>query len=157
MASKKVSIAFSTTRSIKYLKLLLTALVKIPFAPPKTVWRGVRKNDNDEFPRGKQVIWWSFSSCTETLTVLENAMYLGNVGERTLFSIEIFNGKDIRAHSHFDIEDEILLLPGTCMEVLSQLDQSSGLRIVHLKQKMPEEMLIEPPFEGILNIFDGLF
>jgi hypothetical protein len=84
-------------------------------------------------------------------------MYLGNVGERTLFSIEIFNGKNISAHSHFGIEDEILLLPGTCMEVQSQLDQSSGLRIIHLKQKMPEEMLIEPPFEGILNIFDGLF
>jgi hypothetical protein len=140
----------------KYLKLFLTALVKIPFAPPQTVWRGVRKNVNDEFPSGIQKIWWSFASCTETLTVLENEMYLGNVGERTLFSIETFNGKNIRTHSHFDIEDEILLLPGTCMEVLSQLDQSSGLHIIHLKQKIPDEMLIEPPFEGILNIFDGL-
>jgi len=141
----------------KYLKLFLTALVKIPFAPPQAVWRGVRKNVNDEFPSGTQVTWWSFSSCTQTLTVLENAMYLGNVGERTLFSIEIFNGKNIRDHSHFDKEDEILLLPGTYMEVQSQLDQPSGLHIIHLKQKIPEEMLIEPPFEGILNIFDGLF
>jgi hypothetical protein len=141
----------------KYLKLFLTALVKTPCAPPQTVWRGVRKNVKDEFPRGTQVIWWSFSSCTATLTVLENGMYLGNVGDRTLFSIEIFNGRNIRAHSHFDKEDEILLLPGTYMEVQSQLDQPSGLHIIHLKQKIPEEMLLEPPFEGILNIFDGLF
>jgi hypothetical protein len=141
----------------KYLKLFLTALVKIPCAPPQTVWRGVRKNVKDEFPRGTQVTWWSFSSCTQTLTVLENGMYLGNVGERTLFSIEVFNGKNIRDHSHYDNEDEILLLPGTYMEVQSQLDQPSGLHIIHLKQKIPEEMLIEPPFEGISYIFDGLF
>jgi hypothetical protein len=141
----------------KYLKLFLTALVKIPCAPQQTVWRGVRKNVKDEFPRGTQVKWWSFSSCTQTLTVLENDMYLGNVGERTLFSIEVFNGKNISDHSHFDTEDEILLLPGTYMEVQSQLDQPSDLHIIHLKQKIPEEILIEPPFEGILYIFDDLF
>jgi len=38
---------------------------------------------------------------------------LENVGTRTLFSIETINGRTIRSHSHFTIEDEILLLPGT--------------------------------------------
>ncbi|CAF3923207.1 unnamed protein product [Rotaria sp. Silwood2] len=61
----------------KYLKLLLTALVKIPFAPQQTVWRGIRKDLRLEFPRGTSVIWWSFSSCTTTLPVLENDLYLG--------------------------------------------------------------------------------
>ncbi|CAF4856741.1 unnamed protein product [Rotaria sp. Silwood1] len=61
----------------KYLKLLLTALVKIQCASQQTVWRGIRKNLSPEFPRGTQVIWWGLSSCTTTLPVLENDLFLG--------------------------------------------------------------------------------
>jgi hypothetical protein len=132
----------------KYLKLLLTALVKLPCAPLQTVWRGVTKDLSHGFPFGTQVTWWPFSSCTTSLTVLENNIYLGNVGERTLFSVEAMNGRIIRAHSHFDDEDEILLLPGTYMEVQSQLSPAPGLHIIHLKQIKPMETLLELPFEG---------
>ncbi|CAF5079429.1 unnamed protein product, partial [Rotaria sp. Silwood1] len=38
----------------KYLKLLLTALVKIPCAPQETIWRGIRKDLSTEFPQGTQ-------------------------------------------------------------------------------------------------------
>jgi hypothetical protein len=141
----------------KYLKLFLTAVTKIPCAHPQTVWRGVRKNITDEFPPGAQVTWWSFSSCTKSLPVLESDMFLGNVGERTLFSIELLNGRTIRAHSHFNTEDEILMLPGTCMEVLSQFSPAPDLHIIHLKQMIPKEMLIETPFKGILNILHGIY
>ncbi|CAF3715265.1 unnamed protein product [Rotaria sordida] len=132
----------------KYLKLFLTALAKIPCAPSQAVWRGVRQNVSDAFPRGTEVIWWSFSSCTTMLTVLENELYLGNMGERTLFSIEVFNARNVSVHSHFSTEDEILLLPGTYMEVRSQLNPTSDLHIIHLRQKMPQNMPLEPPFEG---------
>jgi hypothetical protein len=84
-------------------------------------------------------------------------MYLGNTGERTLFSVEVINGRTVSAHSHFVTEDEILLLPGTHMVVQSQLSPASDLHIIHLKQIKPEQTLLEPPFEGILNIFNGLF
>jgi hypothetical protein len=133
----------------KYLKLFLTALVKIPCAPPQTIWRGVRYIYKDGFPRGTQIIWWSFSSCTTSLTVLENEVYLGSMGERTLFSIEAFNGRNIRAHSHFGEEDEMLMLPGTYMKVHSQMKSAPDLYIIHLKQEIPETMLLEPPFEGM--------
>jgi hypothetical protein len=83
--------------------------------------------------------------------VLESNVYLGNTGSRTLFSIEIFNGRDVRAHSHFNNEDEILMLPGTFMEVQSQITQGPDLHIIHLKQKIPNETLLEPPFKGILS------
>ena len=136
----------------KYLKLFLTALVKIPCAPSQTVWRGLRKNVSNGFPPGKEITWWSFSSCTTTLTVLQSDLYLGNTGERTLFSIEIINGRDISAHSYFKTEDEILLLPGTFMEVRSQLNPTKDMYIIHLKQKIPETMLLEPPFEGTLSV-----
>ncbi|CAF4099514.1 unnamed protein product, partial [Rotaria sp. Silwood2] len=131
----------------KYLKLLLTALVKIPFAPQQTVWRGIRKDLRLEFPRGTSVIWWSFSSCTTTLPVLENDLYLGYEGPRTLFSIEVFNAKDVRDHSYFRNEDEMLMLPGTYMEVQSQFNPAPDLHIIHLKQMIPDNVLLEPPFE----------
>jgi len=140
----------------KYLKLFLTALVKIPCAQPQTVWRGVRKNVSDAFSRGADVIWWSFSSCTTTLTVLENELYLGHSGKRTLFSIEVFNARDISAHSYFKTEDEVLLLPGTHMEVRSQLNPTDELHIIHLRQTMPTTILLEPPFEGMLKMFTDM-
>lgn len=133
----------------KYLKLFLTALVKIPSAPSQTVWRGVRQNIRDEFPPGKEVTWWSFSSCTTTLTVLENELYLGHTGERTLFSVEVFNGRDINQHSYFKTEDEILLLPGTHMEVRSQFNPTTDMYIIHLRQTIPKTLLLELPFESI--------
>jgi hypothetical protein len=114
----------------------------------QTVWRGVTKDLSKDFPRGTPVIWWAFSSCTTSLTVLENNVYLGNLGERTLFSVEAINGRIIRAHSHFDFEDEIILLPGTYMEVQSQLSPAPGLHIIHLKQIKPKKTLLELPFEG---------
>ncbi|CAF3694643.1 unnamed protein product [Rotaria sp. Silwood1] len=131
----------------KYLKLFLTALVKIPCVPPLTVWRGVTKNLSAEFPPGTLVTWWSFSSCTTSLTVLENNMYLGNTGARTLFSVEAINGRTVSAHSHFVTEEEILLLPGTHMIVQSQLSPAPDLYIIHLKQVIPVQTLLEPPFE----------
>ncbi|CAF1286753.1 unnamed protein product [Rotaria sp. Silwood1] len=141
----------------KYLRLFITGLVKLPCLPPLTVWRGVTKNLSAEFPPGTLVTWWSFSSCTTSLTVLENNMYLGTSGDRTLFSVEVINGRSINAHSHFVTEDEVLLLPGTHMVVQSQVSPAPELYIIHLKQLIPEEVLLEPPFEGIANVFDYLF
>ena len=132
----------------RYLKLFLTALVKLPCQPPQTIWRGIPRFTEDFVP-GTQMTWWAFSSCTITLNVLENDIYLGHVGSRTLFSIEAFNGRNIRHHSHFGDEDEVLLLPGTQVEIVSQIKPGDDLRIIHLKQKIPEEMQLEPPFEGI--------
>jgi hypothetical protein len=141
----------------KYLKLFVTALAKLPCVPQLTVWRGVAKDSSAEFPPGTPVTWWAFSSCTTQLTVLENNMYLGNTGNRTLFSVEAINGRIIRAHSHFVTEDEILLLPGTHMIVQSQFSPAPDLHIIHLKQVRPEQVLLEPPFQGNLNIVLNLF
>ncbi|CAF1939994.1 unnamed protein product [Rotaria magnacalcarata] len=132
----------------KYLKLFLTALSKIPCEPQQVIWRGVRSNISDEFPTDALVTWWAFSSCTTSLRVLENDLYLGNVGARTLFSIEAFNARNIRYHSFFGDEDEMLMLPGTYMQVQSQFNPASDLYIVHLKQQIPNEMLLEPPFKN---------
>jgi hypothetical protein len=137
----------------KYLKLLLTALAKLPCVPPLIIWRGVRKNMSAEYPPGIPITWWTFSSCTTSLTVLENNKYLGNTGNRTLFSVKTINGRSIRDHAHRATEDEVLLLPGTHMETESQFSPVPDLYIIHLKQVTPKKVLLEPPFEGISNIF----
>jgi hypothetical protein len=141
----------------KYLKLFVTALAKLPCVPPLTVWRGVTKNMSAEFPAGTPVTWWAFSSCTTALTVLENNMYLGTTGNRTLFSVEAINGRTVRAHSHFVTEDEIVLLPGTHMIVQSQFSPAPDLHIIHLRQVIPDQVLLEPPFEGNTLIVNELF
>jgi hypothetical protein len=137
----------------KYLKLFLTALIKLPCVPYQTVWRGVTKNLSLEFLPGTQVTWWGFSSCTTETAVLESDIYLGTTGDRTLFSVEAINGRTVRAHSHFVTEDEILLLPGTRMIVQSKFSPAADLHVVHLKQVRPEVMLLEPPFESIFFKF----
>ena len=141
----------------KYMKLFLTALAKLRCVPRLTVWRGVTENISADFPPGTSVTWWAFSSCTTTLNVLENNMYLGNTGNRTLFSVDVINGRTIRAHSHFVTEDEILLLLGTQTIVQSQLSPAPDLHIIHLKQIISKEILLEPPFEGMLKFFDHSF
>ena len=141
----------------KYLRLLVTAVVKLPCAPPMTIWRGVTKDVSGEFSPGTPVTWWGFSSCTASLPILENNMYLGNTGHRTLFSVEAINGRKIRAHSHFTTEDEILLLPGTQMIVQSQFSPAPGLHVVHLRQIIPDRVLLQPPFPGIVKISHEVF
>ena len=140
----------------KYMKLFLTALAKVPCVPQLTVWRGVAKDVSAQFPPGTMVIWWGFSSCTTALPVLENNMYLGSAGDRTLFSVEAINGRTVRAHSHFVTEDEILLLPGTQMIVQSQFSPAPDLHIIHLKQVVPKEVLLQSPFEGIVKVFHSV-
>ena len=135
----------------KYLKLFLTGLVKLPCAPAQTVWRGVRSNISSQFTEGSAITWWAFSSSTMSLSMLQSDGYLGNTGERTLLSIEVLNGRNIRDHSWFDHEDEILLLPGTYMVVKSSLNPADDLHIIHLKQEKPNEVLLGPPFESKLN------
>jgi hypothetical protein len=141
----------------KYLRLFLTAVSKLPCVPSQTVWRGVTKDLSVDFPLGTRVTWWAFSSCTTAMIVLDSNMYLGKTGPRTLFSIEAMNGRTIRAHSHFSNEDEILLLPGTQMIVQSQLNPASDLHIIHLKQVIPKETLLELPFKGNFTVFHRLF
>ena len=53
-------------------------------APPVIGWY-----TQAEFPIGKEFTWWRFSSCTTDGEVLKNPMFLGQSGERTLFSIDL--------------------------------------------------------------------
>ncbi|CAF1368351.1 unnamed protein product [Rotaria magnacalcarata] len=127
-----------------YLKLLLTGLFKLP-SIHCTVWRGVRGDLRSHYKLGTKMTWWAFSSCTASISVLESEQYLGTSGTRTLFAIECLNGKDIKRHSYFAQEEEILLLPCTYFEVISHLSSMENLHIIHLREITPPFMLLEPP------------
>jgi hypothetical protein len=130
-----------------YLKLFLTALYKLP-SIKKTIWRGVRENISDLYENG-DVIWWGVSSCTETMTVMEN--FVGRSGVRTLLMIECINGKVIKSHSMFKDENEILLMPGTYLHVIDKWSPADDLYIIHLQEKTPPYQLIVPPFDLSLS------
>jgi hypothetical protein len=121
-----------------YLRLLLTALTHLS-SSRLTIFRGVKMDLRAEYPAGSTFIWWGFTSCTSTLKVLESDRFLGKKGVRTLFTIECLAGKDIRKHSFYRGEDEILLLPGRQFKVVSCLDSGNNLHMIHLKE-------VEPPF-----------
>ncbi|CAF4035401.1 unnamed protein product [Rotaria sp. Silwood2] len=126
-----------------YLRLVLTALSRLP-SKYRFVFRGVKENLCTEYSKGKIVIWWGFSSCTSSAEVLENELFFGKTGNRTLFQIECTTAKDIKKHSFVTGEDEMLLLPARQFQVISCLDSGNGLHIVQLKELKPPFDLLEP-------------
>ena len=128
-----------------YLLLLLTARRKLP-KYVGTVWRGVKSIDLRTFyPKGKEFYWWAFSSTTKELSILQNPMFLGTSGVRTVFNIQVSAGVDLVRYSMFQgsaSEAEVLLYPGTKLKVVDAMDMGSGLHMIHLEQvHVPVELM----------------
>ncbi|CAF0916248.1 unnamed protein product [Didymodactylos carnosus] len=135
---------------LPYLKLLLTALCKLP-AVKKIAWRGTSLDLSTKYKPGDRCVWWGFSSCTETIAVAD--FYLGESGFRTLFCIECENGRLITPHSQFEHENEILLLPGFYFQVVDKTDRDD-FPIIHLKEIQPPHPLLESPFSPMESADD---
>ncbi|CAF1381061.1 unnamed protein product [Rotaria sordida] len=115
-----------------YLKLLDSAANKLPKFKG-TVWRGVNKNVSHTFKKGQKITWWSVSSCSISVDVISS--FLGNAPQSTLFNIDCVNGKSIAAYTSYPTEDEVILMPGTTLEVVANpLHHHGGLHIIHLKE-----------------------
>ncbi|CAF3314654.1 unnamed protein product [Rotaria socialis] len=130
-----------------FLKLFLTALHKLP-SRSGIVWRGIKGvNLSSKYKTGTKFAWWGVSSCTTHVEVLEADEFLGKHGQRTLFSIECINGKSVAKHSYFkNTEKEIILMPGSYFEVMSQLNPAPELHIIQLKEITPPITFVRPPF-----------
>jgi hypothetical protein len=143
-----------------YLKLILTALSHLP-STKRFVFRGIKCDMRKDYPEGETIYWWGFSSCTTKAGVLQNEDYLGSSGKRTMFTIECFSGKDIRQHSNFRDEAEILLPPGRQFQVVSYLEQGQDFYLIQLKETEPMYTLLEPVSHdvsrSILRQFQSLF
>ena len=128
-----------------YLQLMLRARRKLP-RYIGSVWRGVRGVDlREKYPKGKEFYWWAFSSTTKQLETLTNPQFLGKKGVRTVFMIEVRAGVDIESFSAFQdeaSEAEVLLYPGTKLQVVGSIDMGQGLFQVHLREvEVPMELV----------------
>jgi hypothetical protein len=128
-----------------YLKLLVTALSLLP-ANSRTVFRGIKSGEGHRYKEGERVVWWGFSSCTSKQDVLKHEAFMGPSGERTMFTIECQTGKDIRNHSYFKNESEVLLPAAREFQVESVFPQADGLCLIHLKEVQPKYPLLETSF-----------
>ena len=125
-----------------YLRLLVSGLSRLP-AIEKTVFRGIKEHLAVGYDKDKTIVWWGFSSCTTSMSVLQADEFFGSTGRRTMFIIECKTARDIQNYSVFTNEDEVLLLPGTQFKVVSCLDQGD-CRNIHLKEIIPDHPLLQP-------------
>ncbi|CAF1532603.1 unnamed protein product [Didymodactylos carnosus] len=121
-----------------YLKLLDVAANKLP-SLKRTVWRGINRDVSDSFKKDQIVTWWSVTSCSASVNVIESFLDSSHLSssssQSTLFNIQCLHGKSISSYTCFPNEDEILLMPGTHMRVVSKpLYHHGGLHIVHLEE-----------------------
>ncbi|CAF0779239.1 unnamed protein product [Adineta steineri] len=115
-----------------YLKLLHSATSKLPRFKG-IVWRGIDKDVTKSFKKGQKITWWSISSCTTSVDVI--SAFLHKSSSSTLFNIECLNGKLISSYTCYSNENEVILMPGTVFEVVSNpLSHHGGLNIIHLKE-----------------------
>ena len=116
-----------------YLKLLLTALFKLPPVSCQA-YRGVKSKIYQDYLEKKGIVWWAFSSCTKSIDVLKKETFFGQSGDRTLFLLRCSDARDIKAYSAFTTEDEVLVLPGTYFKINGHLDSGNGVHIITLDE-----------------------
>jgi hypothetical protein len=97
------------------------------------VWRGVNKDVSTAFKRGQKITWWSVSSCSKSVDIISG--FLDKAPQSTLFNIECSAGKCIAEYTNYPSEDEVIFMPGTTFEVVSNpLHHHGGLHVIHLKE-----------------------
>jgi hypothetical protein len=125
-----------------YLRLFIGALNRLP--PRRDiVYRGVKLDLSKKYIKGETVIWWSFSSCTTGVNVLQSELFLGKKDTRTMFTIKCKSARDIQKHSYYPAEDEVLLLAATQFKVAGCLDQGD-LHIIQLEEIQLPFSLLQP-------------
>ncbi|CAM4844262.1 unnamed protein product [Rotaria magnacalcarata] len=125
-----------------YLRLFLNALFRLPLLSV-TAYRGVKLDLSNRYIEGETIVWWGFSSCTTSVSVLKSELFLGKIGNRTMFTLHCKSVRDIRKHSFYPVEDEVLLMAATQFKVMGSLDQGN-LHIIQLEETTPRHPLLQP-------------
>jgi len=90
-----------------------------------TVFRGIKLDLSRVFKRNSYHVWWNLTSCTDLISGISE--FLDIAGPRTLLDISTYRGVKISEHSIYPHESEVILLPGTNLKVIDQLDLGNGL------------------------------
>jgi hypothetical protein len=127
-----------------YLRLFLSALSQLP-PINDTIYRGINQDLSVNYSLGSNSIWWGVTSCTDTINVLESANLCGTSGVRTIFSIKCLDGRSIKNHSYYHVENEVILMPGRYLRVHSNYKANDGLHIIQLVEMKPPYELLKLP------------
>ena len=118
-------------------RLMLCAMVKLDKFSG-SVWRGIKLDLSGEYENGQEITWWSFSSTTYHMEMLEQPDFLGASGPRTLFQISTNCGTLLEPYSFAPWQKEVLLPPGLRFRISGKmtLDNQDGhiLTIVQMQQ-----------------------
>ncbi|CAF4211203.1 unnamed protein product [Rotaria sordida] len=125
-----------------FMRLFLSALFRLP-PLPKVAYRGVKLDLSERYVEGKTIVWWGFSYCTTAVGILKSEQFLGTTGTRTMFTLQCQSARDIRKHSYYPVEDEVLLMAATQFQVMGCLNQGN-LHIVQLEETRPPFPLLQP-------------
>ncbi|CAF4190494.1 unnamed protein product, partial [Rotaria sordida] len=125
-----------------FMRLFLSALFRLP-SIPTTAYRGIKLDLSERYVKGKTIVWWGFSSCTTAVDVLNSKLFLGTTGDRTMFTLKCQSAKDIRKHSYYPAENEVLLMAATQFKVIGCLNQGD-LHIIQLEETRPPFPLMQP-------------
>jgi hypothetical protein len=120
---------------LRLLKILIGALYKLP-RHRGLLYRGVKEDLREDYARvGQLTPWWAFSSTTRDQAVLANETFAGYTGERTCFHIKACAAFDISRYSAYRGEGELLLAPGTVLEVRGTFSSGPGIYTITLVQQ----------------------
>ena len=125
-----------------YLRLLLEALRQLP-KQKRTVYRGVKLDLSAKFKKGDEPVWWSVTSTSTTMEVLQSKDFCGQDGPRTVFVVQASHARDIAAFSAFASEEELILLPGAQLQVKAVVPMGGGLHLVQMDEVDEPMSLIE--------------
>ncbi|CAF3540530.1 unnamed protein product [Rotaria sp. Silwood1] len=125
-----------------YLTLFIRALSRLP-SISVIVYRQVQIGLTERYPIGNTFIWWAFSLCTLSLEAFQSNEYLQQTNTHTLFTIDCHSGKDIRKHSYFSNEDQILLMAASEFKVISSVKNTDNQNIIYLKEIQSNNPLLQ--------------
>lgn len=121
--------------------------MRIRSSKHRLLWRAVHEDLHDLYPKDREFAWWRLNSCYSSMETLESSDHWDKSTSRTIFSIETDSGKDIRAHSSFDNDEEILLPPGLYFRVIDYQNPTKDLHIIHIREIPPPYRLLAAPFD----------
>ncbi|CAF3976083.1 unnamed protein product, partial [Rotaria sp. Silwood1] len=117
--------------------------------PPtkETIFRGDKLDISRQYIVSERYFWWSLSSCTDSMDLLQSKQFCGQEEQRTIYFIKCNSGRCIKRHSFYSSEQEILLMPSFYFEVQSNNDLGNGLHLI--EKESPKIMLPVPMNPGI--------
>lgn len=118
-----------------FLNLFISALKKLP-SSKLTVWRAIDRNIDHFSFDNDMIIWWNIISTSTNL----NAIQILLTDTSILLTIDALNGKNISEYSCFPDEQEVILMPGTRLRMITdETNLNNYSSNVHLKEYIIEQ------------------